>query len=149
MGFLIMMVAIFAIMWFFMIRPQQKKQKEIRNFQNALTEGTSVVTGGGIYGTVKRIDHSTGKIVPGGVAEQTEAALRNVEKVLVAAGAARESVVLCRVYVPDVALWDEVNRVYAAFFGDHKPARVVVPTTALHHGALVEIEAMAELPEEK
>jgi len=95
------------------------------------------------------IDHSTGKIVPGGVAEQTEAALRNVEKVLVAAGAARESVVLCRVYVPDVALWDEVNRVYAAFFGDHKPARVVVPTTALHHGALVEIEAMAELPEEK
>ena len=95
------------------------------------------------------IDHSTGKIVPGGVAEQTEAALRNVEKVLVAAGAARESVVLCRVYVPDVALWDEVNRVYAAFFGDHKPARVVVPTTALHHGALVEIEAMVELPEEK
>ena len=91
------------------------------------------------------IDHSTGKIVPGGVAEQTEAALRNVEKVLVAAGAARESVVLCRVYVPDVALWDEVNRVYAAFFGDHKPARVVVPTTALHHGALVEIEAMAAL----
>ncbi|MBR3389784.1 MAG: preprotein translocase subunit YajC [Prevotella sp.] len=62
MGFLIMMVAIFAIMWFFMIRPQQKKQKEIRNFQNALTEGTSVVTGGGIYGTVKRIDHATGKI---------------------------------------------------------------------------------------
>lgn len=62
MGFLIMMVAIFAIMWFFMIRPQQKKQKEIRNFQNALSEGTNVVTGGGIYGTVKRIDHTTGKI---------------------------------------------------------------------------------------
>ena len=56
MGFLIMMVAIFAIMWFFMIRPQQKKQKEIRNFQNSLTEGTKVVTGGGIYGTVRRID---------------------------------------------------------------------------------------------
>ena len=36
MTFLIMMVAIFAIMWFFMIRPQQKKQKEIRKFQNAL-----------------------------------------------------------------------------------------------------------------
>ncbi len=53
---LIMMVAIFAIMWFFMIRPQQRKQKEVRNFQNALTEGTKVVTGGGIYGTVKRID---------------------------------------------------------------------------------------------
>lgn len=42
MSFLIMMVAIFAIMWFFMIRPQQKKQKEIRKFQNALAEGTKV-----------------------------------------------------------------------------------------------------------
>lgn len=57
MSFRIMMVAaIFAIMWFFMIRPQQKKQKEIRKFQNALAEGTKVVTGGGVYGTVKRVD---------------------------------------------------------------------------------------------
>lgn len=57
MSFRIMMVAIFAIiMWFFMIRPQQKKQKEIRKFQNALAEGTKVVTGGGVYGTVKRVN---------------------------------------------------------------------------------------------
>ena len=56
MSFLIMMVAIFVIMWFFMIRPQQKKQKEIRNFQNSLQEGSKVVTGGGVYGTVKRIN---------------------------------------------------------------------------------------------
>ena len=53
---LIMMVAIFAIMWFFMIRPQQKKQKEIRKFQNSLDQGRKVVTGGGIYGTVKRVN---------------------------------------------------------------------------------------------
>lgn len=52
---LIMMVAIFAIMWLFMIRPQQKKQKKIREFQNALKEGDKVVTGGGVYGTVKRV----------------------------------------------------------------------------------------------
>ena len=56
MSMIIMMVAIFAIMWFFMIRPQQKKQKEIQKFQNELTEGTEVVTGGGIHGTVKSID---------------------------------------------------------------------------------------------
>lgn len=53
---IIMMVAIFAIFYFFMIKPQQKRQKEIRNFQNSLTEGTSVFTQGGIYGTVKKID---------------------------------------------------------------------------------------------
>ena len=62
MGMLIMMVAIFAIMWLFMIRPQQKRQKEIRKFQDALTSGCKVVTGGGIYGTVKSIDLVTNKI---------------------------------------------------------------------------------------
>ena len=56
MSMILMMVAIFAIMYFFMIRPQQKRQKEIQKFQNELTEGTQVVTGGGIYGTVKSID---------------------------------------------------------------------------------------------
>ena len=56
MSFIIMMIAIFAIMWFFMIKPQQKKQKEIQKFQNELTEGTEVITGGGIHGVVKSID---------------------------------------------------------------------------------------------
>ena len=59
-SFLIMMVAIFAIMYFFMIRPQQKRQKEIQNFQNSLQEGTQVVTGGGIYGVFKSIDPASG-----------------------------------------------------------------------------------------
>jgi preprotein translocase subunit YajC len=53
---LIMIIALFAIMWLFMIRPQQQRQKKIREFQNSLDVGTKVVTGGGIFGTVKRID---------------------------------------------------------------------------------------------
>ena len=56
MSMIIMMVAIFAIMWFFMLKPQQKKQKESQKFQNELTEGTEIVTGGGIHGVVKSID---------------------------------------------------------------------------------------------
>lgn len=59
---ILMMVAVFAIMWLFMIRPQQKKQKQIREFQNSLQNGASVVTGGGIYGTVKHIDTDTKKV---------------------------------------------------------------------------------------
>ena len=93
------------------------------------------------------MDHATGRLAEGGAAEQTLAALKNMERILTAAGLAKEHVVLCRVYVPDVALWDEVNRAYAAFFGELKPARVVVPTRDLHHGALVEIEAVAEQPD--
>lgn len=62
MSMLIMMGAVFVIMWFFMIRPQQKKQKAIRTFQNSIDKGTAVVTGGGIYGKVKNVDHATGKV---------------------------------------------------------------------------------------
>ena len=58
-SFLIMMVAIFAIMYFFMIRPQNKKQKEIANFRKNLEVGQSVITAGGIYGKVKEIEDST------------------------------------------------------------------------------------------
>lgn len=55
-SFIIMMVAIFAIMYFFMIRPQNKKQKEIQNFRKSLEVGQSVVTAGGIYGKIKEIE---------------------------------------------------------------------------------------------
>ncbi len=56
MSMIIMMVAIFAIMYFFMIRPQNKKQKEIRKFRDGIVPGTEVVTAGGIYGKVKEVN---------------------------------------------------------------------------------------------
>jgi len=93
------------------------------------------------------IDPATGLVPEGGIRPQTRQALANVDAVLREANLTRNDVIMCRVYVPDVALWDEVNAEYAAFFGDHRPARVVVPTTALHHNCLVEIEATAALPE--
>lgn len=55
---ILMLLAVFAIMWFFMIRPQQKQQKKLREFQNSLEEGAKVIVGGGIHGTVKRIDNN-------------------------------------------------------------------------------------------
>jgi len=56
MSMIIMLVLMFVIMWFFMIRPQQKKQKEIRNFQNSLERGQKVITGGGVYGTITKVE---------------------------------------------------------------------------------------------
>ncbi len=56
MGMIIMLIVLFAIMYFFMIRPQNKKQKEIQKFRNELTVGQEVVTIGGVYGTIKSID---------------------------------------------------------------------------------------------
>ena len=51
----IMLIAMFVIMYFFMIRPQNKKQKEIANFRKSLQVNQNVITAGGIHGTIKEI----------------------------------------------------------------------------------------------
>lgn len=51
----IMLIAMFAIMYFFMIRPQNKKQKEIANFRKSLEVNQKVITAGGIHGKIKEI----------------------------------------------------------------------------------------------
>lgn len=51
----LLLIAVFAIIYFFMIRPQQKKQKELQAQRDALTTGARIMTAGGIYGTIKDI----------------------------------------------------------------------------------------------
>lgn len=58
-----MLVLMFVIMWFFMIRPQRKQQKAIEAFRNSLSAGQQVVTSGGIYGTVKEIISENGRSI--------------------------------------------------------------------------------------
>lgn len=60
---MVMIVLMFLIMYFFMIRPQQKKQKEIQNFRNSLVIGSNIVTSGGIYGVVREIDEANNILV--------------------------------------------------------------------------------------
>ncbi len=56
---ILMIVALIAIFYLFMIRPQQKRQKEIRKFREGLKPGDSVVTAGGIYGKIRSVNEST------------------------------------------------------------------------------------------
>jgi 2-iminobutanoate/2-iminopropanoate deaminase len=90
------------------------------------------------------IEPGTGrKLSDAPVEEQTERVLRNIAAILRAAGSDVDRVLKTTVYVSDIALWDRVNTVYAAFFGSHRPTRAVVPTRDLHFGFLVEIDAVA------
>ena len=52
---MVMLLLIFVIFYFFMIRPQTKRQKEIKKFQDSLENGKTVITQGGIYGRVKEV----------------------------------------------------------------------------------------------
>lgn len=56
---ILMIVAMIAIFYFLMIRPQNKKQKEIKKAREAMTKGDRVVTAGGIYGTIKEVKDTT------------------------------------------------------------------------------------------
>ncbi len=79
----------------------------------------------------------------GGIEEQTELALRNVETVLKAAGSDLGRVMQMTIYVSDMELWGAVNKKYAEIMGDHRPARAIVPVKELHFGTQIEIQAIA------
>lgn len=55
----IMLLLVFVVMWFFMIRPQRKQQKELQTFRDGLKKGDKVVTVGGIYGTVVEVKENS------------------------------------------------------------------------------------------
>jgi 2-iminobutanoate/2-iminopropanoate deaminase len=94
------------------------------------------------------IDPKTGEKRIGSIEEQTEQALKNVAGILKAANSDVSRVVKTTVYISDIGLWDRVNAVYAEFFGQHRPARAVVPTRDLHFGFQIEIEAIAAVDHE-
>ena len=89
------------------------------------------------------IDPASGAHMTGTIEEQTEIALNNVLAILQAAGSDWSRVLKMTVYVADINLWDAVNKVYGRILGEHRPARAVIPTGALHHGFLIEIDAVA------
>ena len=83
------------------------------------------------------------------VEEQTRNCLLNVEQILLAANSSLNDVVKTTIYISDVKLWPTVNAIYAERFGEHKPARAIVPCNKMHHGFDVEIEAIATRSEGK
>jgi 2-iminobutanoate/2-iminopropanoate deaminase len=91
------------------------------------------------------LDPESGAIVDG-VEAQARQVLANIAAILGDCGAAMTDVAKTTVFVTDIAEFATVNAVYAAAFGDHRPARSTVQVAALPGGALVEIETWAYLP---
>lgn len=86
---------------------------------------------------------SDGKLVPGGIAGETTAALAAIEKVAKAAGYDMKDIVSVTVYLADMKDFDEMNKVYKTILPDPKPARATVQVAALVGGAHIEISAIA------
>jgi 2-iminobutanoate/2-iminopropanoate deaminase len=94
------------------------------------------------------IDPATGERKLASIEEQTEQTLKNVAAILEAAGSDLQHVLKTTVYITDISLWGQVNEAYAKVFGEHRPARAIIPVKDLHYGFLIEIDAIAALRED-
>ena len=106
---------------------------------------SAVVHGGIVYvsGQLPRVPGQPGDFALPTIEEQTRQALLNAEAILLEAGSRRELVLRSTLYVSDISYWAPVNTEYAAFFGNHKPARAIVPVGKFRNGFLIEIDMIA------
>jgi 2-iminobutanoate/2-iminopropanoate deaminase len=91
------------------------------------------------------LDPATGKLVDGGIAEQTHRVMSNLRAVLTAAGASFDNVVRTTIFLADMNDFAAVNEVYGSYFENPAPARACVQVAELPMKARVEIDAIALL----
>lgn len=89
------------------------------------------------------IDMETSELVTDDVRKAAKASLTNVLEIIKSAGGKLEDILKVNVYVTDISDFDEINKEYAEFFGNHKPARALVEVCKLPKNAIIEIEAVA------
>jgi len=112
--------------------------KAIGPYSQAVTHGDLIFTAGQIA-----LDPAKMEIVAGGITEQTERVLSNLEAVLRAAGSDFSRVLKTTVFLQSMADFTAMNEVYARRFGTHRPARSTVAAAGLPRNVLVEIEVVA------
>jgi 2-iminobutanoate/2-iminopropanoate deaminase len=104
----------------------------------------AVVAGGFVFASGQiPLDPSTGELVEGGIAEQAEQVLRNISKVLEAAGTGLERVVKTTVFLADMNDFAAMNEVYGRYFSHEPPARSTVQAARLPRDVRVEIDVIA------
>lgn len=108
------------------------------HYSQAVVHGDTVYVAG-----LVPVEAGTNNKVFGEIEVEAAQVFRNLEAILAAAGSSKSQVLRCTVYITDIGLWPRFNAAYAAFLGDHKPARTVVPVPELHHGFKVELDAVA------
>ena len=105
----------------------------------------AIISGNSLYISGQLPISLTSPRPQGELAEQAQTVFNNIDILLETTGINKQHLVNVQVYLSDVTLWPEFNRLYAQWIGDHRPARTVVPCSALHYGALLEMSAIAEI----
>ena len=114
--------------------------KAVGPYSQAVSTGNLLFTAGQVA-----IDPATGKLVDGGIKEQTRQVMQNLKLVLAAAGTDFSKVVKSTVFLQDMKQFADFNQVYAEYFPSEPPARSTFQVGALPLGAVVEIEMVVVL----
>lgn len=115
-----------------------KAPKAIGPYSQAIAANGFVFASGQIP-----IDPATGQVVEGPIADQTKRVLSNLQAILEQAGSSLDAVVKTTVYLKDMADFEEMNKAYATFFTETKPARVTIAVARLPKDVAIEIDAIA------
>jgi 2-iminobutanoate/2-iminopropanoate deaminase len=107
-------------------------------YVQAVRVGQFVFTAGQIP-----LDPASGRMVEGGIEEQTERVLENLKAILEAAGSSLSRVVRTTCFLANLEDFAAFNRIYAKYFGENPPPRTTVQAARLPAGALVEIDCIA------
>ena len=118
----------------------EKAPKAVGPYSQAISTGNLLFTAGQVA-----IDPATGKLVEGGIQEQTRQVLENLKAILTAARTDFSKVVKSTVFLQDIKHFADFNQVYAEYFPSEPPARSTLQVGALPLGAMVEIEMIALL----
>ena len=91
------------------------------------------------------LDAATGRLVAGGIREQTDQVFANIGAILAAAGSSLDNLLKTTVFLADLDDFAGMNEAYAGYVGDRPPARSTVEVSRLPAGALLEIEVVASV----
>lgn len=110
------------------------------HYSSSIVSGLLVFTSG----VLPILNRETKEVDPD-ITKQCELVLERLEEIISKYGLDRKDIIKTTCYISDGNDWGTVNGVYASFFGNHKPARSIIPVNTLHYGCKIEIEAIAQL----
>lgn len=142
-----MKTALFTALFLICLWPAMAQRRVVQTDDAPTPKGPysqGIVVGGTLY-VAGQVGMKPGNrlLLPGGIVDQTRQALTNIQAIVEAAGFAMKDVSKVTVYMTDLGGFEQMNRVFADFFGEEPPVRETVQVAALPGGAAIEISIIA------
>lgn len=107
----------------------------------------AVVHNGFVFVSGQLPTDNDGNPILGTVEEQTLLCLKRIDTILKSSNSNVSRILKVNIFVADISDWSRINAVFAEYFGEHRPARIVVPSGKLNYGCSVEIDCVAGISE--